>query len=46
MKLSKACLCLDCEEVFENLDRCPKCGSMFYRFLEMWLKKLEERREG
>ena len=43
MKLSKACICLDCDEIFEELDRCPKCGSAIWRYLELWIKSLKER---
>ena len=42
MKLEDAALCLDCDEVFEGQERCPKCGSAFWRYLALWLKQLEE----
>lgn len=45
VKLSKACLCLDCGAGFENLDRCPLwIGNL--ALLGTVAQELEERRGG
>jgi RNA polymerase subunit RPABC4/transcription elongation factor Spt4 len=41
MKLNKAKLCLDCEEIYEG-QVCPKCGSFMYHWLVKWLGTITE----
>jgi predicted nucleic acid-binding Zn-ribbon protein len=46
MRLKKACVCIDCEEVF-NIDiikHCPTCGSESFMPLSQYIKPLGNRR--
>lgn len=43
MKVRKACVCLDCDEIFEGSGsdiRCPVCASRCNAFLARWLLPL------
>lgn len=37
MKLKEAKICIDCDEVFEGRNACPKCGREQVVFLNAWL---------
>lgn len=37
MQLRTAKLCIDCEEIFQREDRCPKCGGSEWKWLSHWL---------
>jgi len=46
MKLKEALLCLDCDEIFYDLNVCPKCISPSFKKLTTWIKpRLEEEEE-
>lgn len=45
MKLTAACICLDCEEIFEPFNfACPGCGSRYFVLLGKWIKSLNEKK--
>ena len=37
MNLSRAKICISCEEIFEEGSTCPRCGEESFAFLEKWL---------
>lgn len=39
MKLARAKLCLDCEEVYEGVE-CPKCTAKEYMYVCKWVRLL------
>jgi len=43
MNLKRAKVCLDCEEIFEGHDQCPKCGGTAWTYLSRWLNRSYER---
>lgn len=43
MKLSRARLCLDCDEVFHLRDACPVCGSQAWAWITTFLDHPRER---
>lgn len=44
LKLTTACICLDCEEIFEPKNvTCPGCGSRYFVPLGNWIKSLNEK---
>lgn len=42
MDLRTARLCLDCEEVFENKARCPRCDSKCWHPIMGWIRPMSE----
>jgi hypothetical protein len=42
MDLSMARLCLDCEEIFEDKSRCPRCGSETWHPIMGWIRPMSE----
>lgn len=46
LKVNSACVCINCDEVFEPVDnenRCPACASRVTVFLSKWLLVLMDR---
>ena len=43
MKLGRAALCLDCEEVYELTAACPSCGSESFVLVSLWLSPVMAR---
>lgn len=37
MRLEKLKMCLDCDEVFEDGDRCPVCAGAAWIWLSRWV---------
>ena len=47
MKLRHTKLCLDCDELFDEVNKnCPCCGGSAWLFISRWLKPLQGSREG
>jgi hypothetical protein len=42
MDLKNARLCLDCEGIFEDESRCPRCASEFWFPIMGWLRPMSE----
>ena len=42
MDLRMAKLCLDCEEIFEDKSRCPRCGSETWHPIVDWIRPMSE----
>jgi RNA polymerase subunit RPABC4/transcription elongation factor Spt4 len=42
MHLRKARLCLDCEEIFEDKLRCPRCDSETWHPIMGWIRPMSE----
>ena len=40
MKLENALFCLDCDEIFYDLDSCPSCGNHIIIPLKDWIKPM------
>ena len=40
MKLEIALFCLDCDEIFYDLDSCPSCGNHIIMPLKDWIKPM------
>lgn len=41
MKVGMAKICLDCEELFDCGEHCPRCGSPSWWYLRNWLPRLK-----
>ncbi len=42
MDLRMARLCLDCEEIFEDKSRCPRCSSETWHPIMGWIRPMSE----
>lgn len=42
MDLKSARLCLDCEEIFEDRPRCPRCDSESWHPIMGWIRPIDE----
>ena len=42
MELKLARLCLDCEEIFEGKNRCPRCDSETWHPIMGWIRPMSE----
>ncbi len=42
MELGSARFCLDCEEIFDGAERCPKCGSEVWHPIMNWIRPMSE----
>ncbi len=42
MELGKARFCLDCEEIFEESKRCPRCDSEVWYPIMSWIRPMSE----
>ena len=40
MKIGSAKVCLDCEELFEVAQSCPRCGSTSWWYISRWIAKM------
>ena len=45
MNLNTAKMCLDDEELFEG-DKCPKCGSQIFVWVQTWIPVMASRRDS
>ena len=43
MKLQGTKICIDCEEMFRDEPRCPKCGSGAWVWLSSWIPVMKKR---
>jgi hypothetical protein len=43
MQLNVARLCLDCEEIHDDAQRCPVCASETFAYLTRWVPRIDTR---